>query len=35
MTEFGREGVTGFNLYSMLVAIGGLSSFLSVTSVPE
>jgi uncharacterized membrane protein YeaQ/YmgE (transglycosylase-associated protein family) len=23
MTEFGREGVTGFNLYSMLVAIGG------------
>jgi uncharacterized membrane protein YeaQ/YmgE (transglycosylase-associated protein family) len=22
-TEFGREGVTGFNLYSMLVAIGG------------
>jgi uncharacterized membrane protein YeaQ/YmgE (transglycosylase-associated protein family) len=23
MTEFGREGVNGFNLYSMLVAIGG------------
>jgi uncharacterized membrane protein YeaQ/YmgE (transglycosylase-associated protein family) len=23
MNEFGREGVTGFNLYSMLVAIGG------------